>query len=67
VLKAAKEIHQMYHEWTLAHKKEEEEAARILAAANEVINGDVEVAEELDEEEEVGFPGDCYQDVEFED
>jgi len=67
VLKAAKEIHQMYHEWTLAHKKEEEEAARILAAASEVINGDVEVAEELDEEEEVGFHGDCFQDVEFED
>jgi hypothetical protein len=64
VLKAAKEIHEMYQDMTLQHKRREEEAARLLAVANEVINGDV--AEESEEDFEA-VHGDCYQDVEFED
>jgi hypothetical protein len=69
VLPAAREVFDQYQKWALERKKEEEEAARLLAAAEEAVNADdAEVAAaDLSDEEEAGFHGDCFEDLELDD
>jgi siroheme synthase (precorrin-2 oxidase/ferrochelatase) len=69
VLPAAREVFDQYNKWALERKKEEEEAARLLAAADEAVNADdADVDAALsDDEEEAGFHGDCFEDLELDD